>query len=383
MTGVSLRKHLQTILEEKLLPAARDAAPLVLLEPPIFTTARDQIEIVSTPAKPLPRAKACRSHITLHYWPEHFLNALRVPYLACVFEGEADITTALTSEQAKQYSGVRSKGGVLPFGRQTVALREAAFFLVPPSAPVSYGSRPHWERPDPQSAYSRIFWIHLLPAGVLCHTCASSRGRHRTHPFIFISDEELPALSQLLLGETARRENQREELARTLLLALLLQLSQAFRREKSQILATGEAIESAAARRSDPATEPASRQHDDHDGSLAVRRALQFLEANLNQPLDPAAIATHSYISPSHLNRLFQAELGTSVMEYVTRQRLLKARALLRETDLPIAEIASLCGYANASHFSQLFTRHERSSPRAFRNRMKKPRPEIDILKPR
>jgi AraC-like DNA-binding protein len=383
MTGVSLRKHLQTILEEKLLPAARDTAPLILLEPPVFTTAAEHIEIVATPAKPLPRAKPCRSHIALHYWPEYFLNALRVPYLACVFEGEADITTALTAEQAKQYSDLRGKNGVLPFARQTVSLREPSFFLVPPGAPVSYGSRPHWERPDPQEAYSRIFWIHLLPAGVLCHTCASSRGRHRTHPFIFISDEELPALSQLLQCEMARRESQHEELTRTLLLALLLQLSQAFRREKSQLLATGEAIESAAAQRSGSVAETASRQSDDHDGSLAVARALRFIEANLNQSLDPASIAAHSYISPSHLNRLFQAELGTSVMEYVTRQRLHKARALLRETDLPIAEVAAFCGYANASHFSQLFTRHEGSSPRAFRGHRKKPARSADILSPR
>lgn len=384
MTGVSLRKQLQAILEEKLLPAARGDAPLILLEPPIFPLPHERLQISSTPAKPLPKAKPQRSHIALHYWPEHFLNALRVPYLACVFEGEADITTALTTEQAKKYSTQRGSKGVLPFGRQTVSIREPGFFLVPPGAPVSgAGSGVHWERPDPQSAYSRIFWIHLVPSGVFCHTCSSSKGRHRTHPFIFVADEQLPLLSDLLLAETARREAQQAELARTLLLSLLLKISQAFAREKSVLLDTGEAIESAAALR--PGAVARARENPSaENGSAIVRRAMQFVETNLNQALDPAAIAAHSYVSVSHLNRLFQAELSTPVMAYVTQLRLNKARAILIETDLPIAEVSQLCGYRNASHFTQAFTRQEGRSPRAFRARRQKHRQRpTDVLAPR
>jgi AraC-like DNA-binding protein len=376
MTGVSLRKHLQTILEEKLLPAARLSTPLIWLEVPVFVASQEQaasepIEIISTPARPLPRAKAHRSHIALHYWPDHFLNSLRVPYLACVFEGEADITTGLTSEHARQFSKARNGKGVLPFGRQTVSIREPGFFLVPPGAPVSYGSRPHWERPDPQHAYSRIFWIHLLPAGVLCHTCSSSRGRHRTNPFVFVADEHLNPLSDLLLREVSQRSEQNTELAHALLLSLLLKVSQALSREKSVLLDSGQAIESAAALRPG-AVIPSGSEKRAQSESAIVRRATQFIESNLNQKLDPSAIAAHSYISVSHLSRLFQAELSTPVMEYVTQLRLNKARALLSETDLPIAEVAGLSGYANPSHFSQLFSRHQNCSPRAFRSRHQK-----------
>jgi AraC-like DNA-binding protein len=382
MTSVSLRKHLQTILNEKLLPAARAGAPLILLEPPVFSVNQPPIEIFSTPAKPLPRAKTCRSHIALHYWPQHFLNALRVPYLACVFEGEADITTALTPERAKRFSSERNKNGEIPFGRQTVALREPSFLLVPQGAPVSYGPRPHWERPDPQNAYSRLFWIHLLPAGVFCHTCSSSNGRHRTHPFIFIADEELPALSQLLISQATRRDACHAELTQTLLLSLLLQLSVAFTREKSQLLETGEAIESAAALRSGLA-QPSEATQAEEQYSRSVRLALRHIESHLNEQLSPASVAAAGYVSASHLNRLFQAELGTSVMEHVTHQRLQKARTLLLETSLPIAEVADFCGYANTSHFSQLFSRHEGVSPRAFRLCSKRPPLQTEVLKPR
>ncbi len=383
MTGVSLRKHLQKILEEKMLPAARGEASLMLLRPPLLASPEGDLQITSVPAAPLPKARPRRSHIALHQWPDQFLNSLRVPYLACVFEGEADIMTALTAEQAREHAASRGPKSVFPFGRQIISMPATGFFLVPPGAPVSFGSRPHWERDEPQAAYSRIFWIHLVPSGAFCHTCISSRGKHRTHPFVFVANDQLPVISQLLLNEMLRSDEQSWELSRTLLLSLLLKLSDALSREKTTLLATGESIESAAALRPGAELKPAASLAVNND-SVAVQRALTYLESNLNQHLTPALIAERSYISVSHLHRLFQAELNTSVMEYVIQLRLNKASSLLAETDLPIAEIAELSGYKNASHFSQLFTRHQQCSPRDFRKQRQKQQAFVDdILTPR
>ena len=91
MSGVSLHKHLHRILEEKMLPSVRGGTSVTLLQAPLFTTNDEHLNITSLSAPPLPRARPERSHIALHLWPEQFLNSLRVPYLACVFEGEADI----------------------------------------------------------------------------------------------------------------------------------------------------------------------------------------------------------------------------------------------------------------------------------------------------
>ncbi len=365
MSGVSLHKHLQRILEEKMLPAVRGGTSVTLLQPPLFTTGQDRLETVCVPAAPLPKVRQERSHIALHLWPEEFLNSLRVPYLACVFEGEADIVTALTTEQA------RNRKGVMPSGRQIVSIPATRFFLVPPGAPVSYGTRPHWEREQPENAYSRIFWIHLVPSGAFCHTCISSRGEHCTHPYIFIANEQLAAISHLLLAEMLRRQEDQSELVHTLLLSLLLKLSDALGRENTTLLATGESIEAAAALR--PGALPAEMEESAaQSDSVIVRRALRFLEANLNQVLTPALIAQRSYVSVSHLHRLFHDELGTSVMEYVVKLRLTKADSLLMETDMPVTEIAELCGYPHPSHFSRVFTKHHNCSPREFRKQNQK-----------
>lgn len=371
MSGVSLHKHLHRILEEKMLPAVRGGTSVTLLQPPLFTTGHDPLAVTLVPAAPLPKARPERSHIALHLWPEQFLNSLRVPYLACVFEGEADIVTALTPEQARKQSAARDRKGMLPFGRQIVSIPATRFFLVPPGAPVSYGTRPHWEREHPENAYSRIFWIHLVPSGAFCHTCISSRGEHCTHPYIFIANEQLAVISNLLLTEMLRRQQEQSELVHTLLLSLLLKLSDALNRENTTLLATGESIEAAAALR--PGALPAALEEvAAQSDSVIVRRALRFLEANLNQVLTPALIAERSYVSVSHLHRLFHDELDTSVMEYVVRLRLNKARSLLIETDMPVTEVSELCGYSNPSHFSRVFTKHEHCSPRDFRKRHQK-----------
>jgi AraC family transcriptional regulator len=45
--------------------------------------------------------------------------------------------------------------------------------------------------------------------------------------------------------------------------------------------------------------------------------------------------------------------MGCSVHDWVATRRLDRARALLRETALPLADIAAACGYASASHLSR------------------------------
>ncbi len=65
--------------------------------------------------------------------------------------------------------------------------------------------------------------------------------------------------------------------------------------------------------------------------------------------------------------RHFQAELGRSPGAEILRQRLARARTLLRETSLPLDKIAAQCGFCHAAYLSNLFHRETGLSPRAFR----------------
>jgi AraC family transcriptional regulator len=90
--------------------------------------------------------------------------------------------------------------------------------------------------------------------------------------------------------------------------------------------------------------------------SAARRRVLAFVDTHLDQPeLSLPRLAAEAHLSEFHFARMFRASMGCTVHDWVAARRLDRARALLRATALPLADIAAACGYASASHLSQRF----------------------------
>ncbi|WP_409180201.1 ANTAR domain-containing protein [Amycolatopsis sp. VS8301801F10] len=83
--------------------------------------------------------------------------------------------------------------------------------------------------------------------------------------------------------------------------------------------------------------------------SRTLRRAIAFIEANLDRPLDIAEIAAAARVSARAVQLAFRRHLGTTPMAYLRRARLDRARAELRaavpEQDT-VARIAARWGYA-------------------------------------
>ncbi|WP_046771753.1 helix-turn-helix transcriptional regulator [Jiangella alkaliphila] len=71
--------------------------------------------------------------------------------------------------------------------------------------------------------------------------------------------------------------------------------------------------------------------------------------------------------SSSHLTRLFHDHIGMSPMQYVTRQRLTRAAALLEVSTLNIAENARSVGYSDPYHFSRRFKQVTGYAPTHYR----------------
>jgi transcriptional regulator GlxA family with amidase domain len=105
-------------------------------------------------------------------------------------------------------------------------------------------------------------------------------------------------------------------------------------------------------------------------GGLSKRKLIQvidFINAHLSEDLSLAAIAREVNISLYHFVRLFKASTGLTPHQYLMQQRIARAMQLLRHTDLPIAQVAIDCGFANQSHFARYFRRFIGVSPRQFR----------------
>lgn len=78
-------------------------------------------------------------------------------------------------------------------------------------------------------------------------------------------------------------------------------------------------------------------------------------------------LATAVGVHPVTLARGFRKAYGCSVGAYLRRLRVARAARELAETDAPLAEIALAAGFADQSHFSNVFRRETGLSPSAFR----------------
>ncbi|MFY2506993.1 helix-turn-helix domain-containing protein [Vibrio pectenicida] len=98
-----------------------------------------------------------------------------------------------------------------------------------------------------------------------------------------------------------------------------------------------------------------------------IRTVLQVIDSGLDADISIDSLAAVACLSSTQFKKLFKRSTGLSVMQYVTQQRMEKAKALLTHTDTPVQLIAEKVGYADVSAFSRRFSLSFGLSPRELR----------------
>ena len=99
----------------------------------------------------------------------------------------------------------------------------------------------------------------------------------------------------------------------------------------------------------------------------ALEHTRSWLLARLDEPVTVARMAEHAGVPLRTFARRFRAETGASPLHWLLRQRLLAARQLLEESDLPVARVAERCGMGSAVSLRAHFRRELGTSPLAYR----------------
>lgn len=99
-----------------------------------------------------------------------------------------------------------------------------------------------------------------------------------------------------------------------------------------------------------------------------VQQAIEFIHENYDSPLKAGDIAAAVNLHPGYLHRLFKAETGVSLMAYVTRYRIEKAKMLLANTGIPVTQIGDYVGIGSSQYFSAVFKRHVGQTPSEYRD---------------
>ena len=108
-----------------------------------------------------------------------------------------------------------------------------------------------------------------------------------------------------------------------------------------------------------------------HDASstlaLQAARWLDEPAAWLRSNPSISQLAAHLGVSDRHVRRIFEAHFGISPLQYLQTRRLLTAKQLLTDTDIPISHIAIASGFGSVRRFSDAFVTHYRLNPSQLR----------------
>ena len=94
-----------------------------------------------------------------------------------------------------------------------------------------------------------------------------------------------------------------------------------------------------------------------------LRDAIILMERNLEEPLKLPEIADYAQISQRQLERLFLLHTGDTPIRYYINVRLDRARGLVTQTQIPLAEVASACGFGSSEQFTRAYKKRFKIVP--------------------
>src|SRR5437660_2081449 len=102
-------------------------------------------------------------------------------------------------------------------------------------------------------------------------------------------------------------------------------------------------------------------------GSARLRRIKELVHAKMEDDLSLDEIAQSVGLSTAHFARMFRKSTGQIPHQFVLRQRLERAKAMLRSPDPPVLDVAVACGFKTQQHFAQVFRDVWGVSPTEYR----------------
>ncbi|MES2058466.1 MAG: AraC family transcriptional regulator [Pseudomonadota bacterium] len=98
-----------------------------------------------------------------------------------------------------------------------------------------------------------------------------------------------------------------------------------------------------------------------------VQAACDYMAAHQEGPATVRDVAAAVGCHPIRLSRAFRRTFGSTIGEYQRRLRVARASELLRQTHMPLAEIAAACGFCDQSHLTRAFKAELGCTPGSYR----------------
>jgi AraC family transcriptional regulator, regulatory protein of adaptative response / DNA-3-methyladenine glycosylase II len=115
---------------------------------------------------------------------------------------------------------------------------------------------------------------------------------------------------------------------------------------------------------------------------VLAQHAARLIEQAARGGADPYLpdIAARLGVTDRHLRRIFRQAHGVTPIDYLSTQRLLLAKQLLTDTDMPVTQVALASGHASLRRFNAAFLQRYRLNPSALRKQAVRPRDSLPSL---
>lgn len=101
-----------------------------------------------------------------------------------------------------------------------------------------------------------------------------------------------------------------------------------------------------------------------------MHKTVAYIKSNYMNKISLEDIAEHVFLSKSHLSKIFNKEMNTTISAFINKIRIEKSKHLLKDGSLSIADIANLTGFEDQSYFTKQFKIFTGISPKKFRDNM-------------
>ena len=102
--------------------------------------------------------------------------------------------------------------------------------------------------------------------------------------------------------------------------------------------------------------------------SKLLMQVTNYVQHNLSKPMDVDSLAKALFISRTHLATKFKEETGTTLTDFILREKVEEAKRLLRYSDKSLSLISDYLGFSSQSHLTKTFKKYTEYTPREYRN---------------
>ena len=98
-----------------------------------------------------------------------------------------------------------------------------------------------------------------------------------------------------------------------------------------------------------------------------IKSIKQYVSKHYKEKMTLSEIANEVHLAPEYCSSLFAKQVGVSLFDFISKQRIEEAKSLIITTGFSFTKIAELCGFDDYNYFSRVFKRVAGVSPKDYR----------------